>query len=496
MNLKKNVFSHLMWFIYSAFVCVSLMGISIVLTSRVGYSKAEGFMMCGLWLLVCAWVVFFRKKQSENDEDTPKQSKLPAVVVEGFFVILLFAAGVFLRVQGLTNIEEANAYHEIAKVAEGQTIPAIVHGAVYIYLELLHFVYLLFGNKILAGIWLQIVLWLVAGIFLYFAVRRMAGAVSAVTMLTFLMLGSAMMRESLVLSPQMFFYAVYAIALYLCTLCVTGKKRPVSCALAGLLVGAVCYLDVMGVTLLLFLLGGVLKGKSEEDEPLSGRLIGSLLALLCCAVGLILFIGVDAISSGKDVFNVFNAWWKLYAPSAFVLPAVLSLKGINAEMVILLLLLPIGAAGYWLNRESEKQSVWILPTVALFLMVAFGMTTEEMNGNIQLNLLFSVLAGISLSGVISFGEDRPLVWAKSKSHVSYAEETSEEYIEPTPAEDKSYEEQEPEQTTQKPKVNFLENPLPLPKAHVKKTLDYDIVDIHPIKNCFDIRVAEDDDFDI
>lgn len=494
MNLKKNVFSHLMWFIYSALVCVGLMGISVVLTNRVGYSKAEGFMMCGLWLLACAWVVYFRKKQSENDEEDQKHSRLPAVVVEGFFVILLFVFGIFLRVQGLVNIGEPNAYHEFALVAEGKTIPTIVHGAVYFYLKLLHFVYLLFGNKLVAGIWLQIVLLLIAGVFLYFTVRRMAGAVSAVIMLAFLMMGSCMMQESLVLSPQLFFFVVYAVALYLCTLCMVGGKQPLTCALTGLMLAFVCYLDIMGVTLLFFLVCGLLMGKSEEPEPLTARLLGGLSALVGCVVGFVVFIIMDAIGSGKAIVNVLGAWWELYAPSAFAIPESLTISEINAEMVILLLLLPIGVAGYWFKRESEKQSVWILTTLVLLLMAAFGMTTEEMDGSIQFTLMFAVLAGVSLSGVFSFGEDRPLVLAIPVSHKVHKVHT-EEYEDSDLPEEEFYAEPE-ESTQQTPKVTLLENPLPLPKAHVKKTLDYDIVDIHPTLNCFDIRVAANDDYDI
>ena len=43
-------------------------------------------------------------------------------------------------------------------------------------------------------------------------------------------------------------------------------------------------------------------------------------------------------------------------------------------------------------------------------------------------------------------------------------------------------------------IHFLENPLPLPKKHEAKVLNYRFVEIE--NGDFDYDVAEDDDFDI
>ena len=42
-------------------------------------------------------------------------------------------------------------------------------------------------------------------------------------------------------------------------------------------------------------------------------------------------------------------------------------------------------------------------------------------------------------------------------------------------------------------VKYIENPLPLPKKHVNKTMDFDIKDG---KDDFDIQISEKDDFDV
>lgn len=48
---------------------------------------------------------------------------------------------------------------------------------------------------------------------------------------------------------------------------------------------------------------------------------------------------------------------------------------------------------------------------------------------------------------------------------------------------------------QKPKVNYIENPLPLPKPHVKKEMNYGF-DPPSVRMKYDIWVSENDDYDI
>ena len=57
-------------------------------------------------------------------------------------------------------------------------------------------------------------------------------------------------------------------------------------------------------------------------------------------------------------------------------------------------------------------------------------------------------------------------------------------------------EQQSEKVEEQPKkIQMIENPLPLPKKHKKRVLDYDIVTAVQ-KDDFDITVDEEDDFDI
>ena len=51
------------------------------------------------------------------------------------------------------------------------------------------------------------------------------------------------------------------------------------------------------------------------------------------------------------------------------------------------------------------------------------------------------------------------------------------------------------ENSEKKSVQFIENPLPLPKKHVKKVMDYKFEpEEHLMK--YDIEVSDDDDFDL
>lgn len=131
-------------------------------------------------------------------------------------VVLLVIVGVALRIFGMGNVVQESVYFDMAKVAEGQGIPTSVNGPVYVYLQLLHLIFLVFGNKWEVAIWLQIILQLIAGGFLYSGVRKLTGTLPAVIMLGILMVSPLAINQALILSPENLFFLVFSLILYIC----------------------------------------------------------------------------------------------------------------------------------------------------------------------------------------------------------------------------------------------------------------------------------------
>lgn len=482
MNQKK-AFSYLVWFLYSISLCICLLRIAGILSERAGYSPIVGYGIAGLWLILTGLLVLVVSVLTRRLPVKKAGSKRSALVAEGLVVVLLFAVGCFLRACGMTDAGSGTAYFELAKVAEGQTVPAQMQGAVSVYLYLLHFVFWLFGNHFVAGIWLQIVLQMIAGFFFYRAVRKLSGVAASLVTLGFVMLGPLMVSQSLVLSPEMLFLAMYAIVLYLCVCCICGGKRRWFCLLAGVAVSAVCYLDIMGISLLLMMLVGLLLVRGGE-EALSGRFVCAALCILGCGGGFALFLLARSLISGQAFGEVFFTWWRLFCPTGFALPGMLDVYNPSIEMLCLLLVMALGIFSFWCCYEEERLSIWSCTAGLLLLIQSFGMTTNELDGQLLLYIFFAVLSGCGAASVLSPLEERE----------EEKEEPAEKDVIPE-SKPKSVVIHVPSKEAEAPKVKFIENPLPLPKKHVKKTLDYGLTESTD-RDDFDFSVADDDDFDI
>lgn len=503
MNQKK-AFSFFLWFLYSMTVCVSLFWIAGTLAGKTGYSEAAGYAGSGVWLLLCGLIVFLMHRFVQKSNGFLEAGSIPALVTEGVIAVILLGIGMALRISGLDCAGQDAAYYELAMVAEGQTIPPVVHGATYVYLQLLHVVYVIFGNVFLAGIWLQIVLQIIACGFIYAAVRRQTGVITALAAFGFVMAEPLMVREALTLSPKMLLLAVFAVTSYVSVRCISGQKRLAGCAACGVLISFVCYLDIVGVSLLIMTAAGLLLKNEEEDNPFVRRIVCGLCCVLGCAGGFVLLVLVDSLASSKGLLSVMGAWWSLFTPSGFTMPVMTDGMPGTVSILLLVLVMSFGIFSYWCNRRKEGFSIWILAGAALILMQCFGMTTAEVNVYPYLYVLAAILAGVGMSGLLKKDTEallyeRPEAELEAMSQDLVETEKSEE--ENSGKENFEKENSEKEEMTsvcvnnEISGVKFIENPLPLPKKHVRKVLDFD-VEPDEGQSDFDVKVDENDDYDI
>lgn len=473
---KKNVFSYFMWIIYSLVVGTSLFGITGTLSRQTGFTVELGYGVGALWLVLSGIIVFLiYKLLGKGVSDIAFEGKV-WLLAEIIIAVILVGVGITLRVTNLASAGEDASYFAITVVAEGQSIPVVVHGASYLYLQLLHLIFLLFGNSFMAGVWLQIILCVLATAVVYFAVRKIAGIVAAMIMLDFLMIGPLMIEESLMLSPEMLFLLIYAIGLLAVAFCIRGSKKVIICLLVGIVIGLCTYPDIYGVSLLFMAVTGILLRKNDEDITVAKRIVSALICILGAFVGFGGVLFVDALLCGKSFLDVLNAWWQLYLPETFVLPGLVNLVYSSLDVLFLILLLAIGIFSFWCSREIDRQSVWIIPIVILVLFQCFGMGVAVQNVMIYLYLLMAIIAGTNITLIFKSKESEP-------KEAEAVEKRSRKTV------------RTPVLKEEEPQIQYLENPLPLPKKHERKTLDFDIVDIE-VEDDFDYNVADDDDYDI
>ena len=129
------------------------------------------------------------------------------------------------------------------------------------------------------------------------------------------------------------------------------------------------------------------------------------------------------------------------------------------------------------------------------------MLSEDMPGFTLLYLLLAIAAGAGIQAVLPYEMERlrdaggmssetveavPVGAAPRKHRLKVQDLETEDLPEEETA-------PAPEEVPEADKIQFIENPLPLPKKHVPKVLDYKLD--NDDDSDFDYPVADDDDFD-
>lgn len=510
MSWKKNAFSYLLWFVYTVMAAGALLLAAAYLCTKNGYPAKTGLAAWGISLLAAGLLTLLVRRLFVKLAKPISGEGILLLAVESLAVAVLLGIGIFLRVQGINGAPVESAYFETARIAEGQAIPQIVHGVVYLYLQMLHFLCFLFGNKMAAAIVFQIFLQLGALVFLYMGVRKTAGRIAAVVMLAFAMLSGEMISRALTLSPGVLLLFLFSAGV-LFAAGLAGKRKNVYYCLTGIFLSVICYFDVIGVLLLLFAcaMAFLIKdaGEEEKETKAAEKGVKILLCVISFCIGFLVMISVDALASGKNVFHVLGAWFALYRPGGIVAPVTLTPETVPWDSIFLIGGMLFGIFSFWF-RKTERFSIWVLMALTVAAAQSSGILAPETDGNMFLFLLFTVLAGIGIQEIFTVPMGRKLPVRHKADDLQIQDLEAEPEVEPAgfaesePVEPESeqpgFAEPEPEQPeteeAQTSVVHYIENPLPLPKKHEKKIMDYKVK--RPEKEEFDIMTDEDDDFDI
>ena len=525
MSWKKNAISYLIWFLYTIMTGTVLLALATEAGKAAGLEDYTGILIMAASVAVAGVAAFLLHRFAVSRASFAEEKGVHLTVLGALLAMGMLAAGFLLRLQGAGGVDcSSSAYYEAARVTEGQSIPQSVHGAVYFYVWLLHGVFRLLGNYASAGIWVQIVLQLAASFLLFLVVRKLAGFMAGLVVLGFCMCAPYMVASCLVLSPDMLYFFLLTVAVSLMTVGYgdrkTGEEReawglnPAAGFFAGAAAALCCYVDILGILLLLVAFGGIFRYREDVVAP--GR---KAAAALLCAAGAILGFGacilLDAAFSGKAVPRVAAAWLSLYRPSGFQLPAGVGVSGSVAESCLLFGIMALGIFSFWFDKRKERISLAVLAAWGIMAAGCFGIFTDEMPGFLFLYLSLVLLAGMGF-GQCFYAEpaaqerkepaaaEQPdweiLMEARDGAEAGQGPEQAREGPEPERAESGQPGQKQPAEAAQEAaqadrQVRFLENPLPLPKKHVKRVMDYSLPS-GAQDDDFDYPVAEGDDFDV
>ena len=496
MSWKKNIFSYMVWAVYLLVIGTAMAFTGSALCGAIGVAEYIGGVAAVLYLLLAGFIVFALRKTAAKLKGISDSSGKMFLWIEGILAGVLFVAGLLLRfVQPQVN-PEGSVFIDLAYVSSGgQTVPHLLHGAAYLYVLALRFIFILLGNKASVALGLQLVLQMSGVLILYFAVRKMAGRVSAVMMMFFLMLSSYIAEKTAFVSPEMLYLLLFSVVLLYVSF---GVDRAHGCGFwlpAGIMAAFLIFLDVAGLLLIPLMLGVIITRRQEAERKIIGGMLGSVAGLV---LGTAVCVSVDALSSSKSVFGIMEEWLHLYSFNGPRFTVILSGFGTAWLTTFLLCLMAWGIFSSWRSRKVERFSIWIICLLVALLMQCLGIFTEEMNGVVYIFFFSTVLAGLSVRESIAVPAEEGFGEGTDEEKTIKQTQNEEEKKETVEADKKPEEKQDQKEPDTKQEIEYIDNPLPLPKKHVKRVMDYALhsePDSEKDLGGYDIYVSDDDDFD-
>ncbi|MDE6014073.1 MAG: glycosyltransferase family 39 protein [Acetatifactor sp.] len=456
--------------------CVFLVAMSAGV--GLGHSFLPGFVVgMAILLLLGPFSFFLHKGAQKLFPAVDAGRRMQFMVAESLLLIACLAGMTVLRIMSVWNVETDPVF-EMAKVTAEGFSPAVAHQGAELYLYLLHGAMLLVGNKASAAVFLQSLLAVCAAVSLYLGIRRLSGPVAALISIVFLGFAPYMLEETKRLTPLLLFLIFYGAALY----CIgaifhrmdDGQRGNRIYTLlyylaAGLLTGFCFYLDVAGITLLIFLTGVICFGMRYSENGENG-----VLAFLCCLASAVLgYVGAHGIRSlgGGSLTASIYGQWELYLPGDFRIPATVASGGTSWDVPVLVILMAVGVYGFWFSRKIRDKGMWLFAAVLLMGMQCFGISnTTYFDGYGLLYLFCAAMAGCSVADLVVLkGENAEM---EEMDMTGVPDEMEMISVDTNSSTDAANE------------IHYIENPLPLPKKKAHRVLDYDY------------EVADDDDFDI
>lgn len=503
MTFKKNWLSILIWIPFSLAVC-GLFGLALYENLQQIPFVSNIYIQIGLtvlaFLLAIGIFVGIRKLSKIKILKN-------TLLLEALLFAMLLGAGVFVRcfymyttTESFAAFEEA-VYFDTAKVTGGAITP-IAHGAQYFYVLLLRGLFWLFGNHFPAGMILQIILQCLACISWYIGIRKISGWGAGLIFMAGNMLLPQSVISGITYSPKYMFLLLFGLVLIFIADVLQGEfnNKPIKWysyitrILLGACIGFLAYLDVTGFICIIPVLAIFFVRRNPLKAALSLKQIVFRVALqtVTIVVGICLSLSVcfsiDAWQCGDSIEQVTDAWLSLFSYQGIGdVPTVFMYEPATWAHIAILFLMVLGVFAFYARKKSENQLIWMFMLLAGFGIHFSSMYAPGMNCDALLLFLVLALTGAGVQALVKRDTipqttettllntqtepvNTPVVAASSGAVSPAMEENTEE------------------------KPGFIENPLPLPKKHVKKTMGYGI-EIPEDMMKFDIETSDMDDFD-
>lgn len=535
MVYQKTWFSYILWAIYAG-ICIMLLAFVGYFTSIRLFQGTLGFMggavigvlalfpaVAAVYCAIRAIAMAIRKKYTMQLHTASMWEWFIAAFVLVMSILyqlrqtIVWITG--MDAQTETALGES-AFFRNAMITAAQGAERSADTGGWLYEQCLSVFLSFLGNKVASALFMQLILHILVLVLGYVAIRRSAGRLPGCLVLVSLALTMGSRMDLVVIDPGYFTFVLYLAGLVcvVCYCCRTAQKAkwdvPVllGAVLTGALIGVISFFNAMAVTLWIFLLGMITVkagNRTEKENVFSvGERILSVIVPLAGAVAawfLMAFLYFDGTRMG--FYGGMENWYNTYCNMSLFRP--FAFDEWNGTMGLLYPGILIALASFLIpeffrNKKTLNTTGWLLAGLSAAITPFAG------NGPYPCRMMsvffWAVFAGLGLQNCIFGGADEVMVAVlrqindaaqqitgdsgKQKEAVQIPEQ---ENVKETETEEPAQPEQAEAEKLEKPR--FIKNPLPLPKKHVHKEMDYQ----YPVEEKdmkFDVEVDDNDDFDV
>lgn len=374
---------------------------------------------------------------------------------------------IFLMMPGQMTVTDDFGYYQASAVQAEEKEPVITSGNVFAYTESLTEILKFTGNRmeIIAGY--HIILQTASFLFLFLGCCCLFGRAAAFLEIILFSFSPWMITGIFKISPENYYLFVWSLVFMLSGFFYKkteengwyrNSREELYLIITGFILGIVCIWHHLGFLLLLFLIYAVVKNEPGLNERRKNRNAA---------------VEMERLVRGEDWEPDDREEIMPASSQLFILISGMLLGGYCTLMKY------TGITGDFIKGQLE----WWLLQLYRFENGRW----QDMELWLVIWLPSGILAGAVLQAVMNKCGRQ-----KKTAPVTEVQTVKEEKI----PEDEKPKEEEKEKEMDKEaerKINYIKNPLPLPKKHVKRTLDFKLDEK---KDDFDVEINKGDDFDI
>lgn len=400
-------------------------------------------------------------------------------------LLLMIIRVLAVWVNGILPTGDMTLY-EMAEIAGVKSGSEILYNSSYVYVSMLSVLLRFFGNKWIVAVIMQAVLLLVISILFYIIVRKLYGRVASIVFLPIAAVTPELMLGYTRITSDVLLVLVTGLVLLPAIPVLSDKKESgkweciVSGLVAGILIGALLWLDLFGIIVYLALIAGVLLPCKK------GFGLKKLISIGCITIGVAaILLSVYLMEKGlteSTLWEFARYYLEPYVLEAQLLPIHFSTW--SQRDILSLLTALVAAVTVVLSSAGIFKAQVKLSAVAMTILLGIvGLRMIHMT-HMSYAVMESICWLLVLGGILQHFVEQYTIKDAERKQAKVMEEGR------NTTETVSVEEQPVQQT------NYIPNPLPLPKKHVKKEIKFDYEPL-PEQMEFDYELKEgEDDYDL